>query len=71
MAGFSPETVYNFLKGMKYPAGKEDLIQQAKKNNADINVINAMESLPEKEYTSQKDVINTGSKISHEKWSPR
>lgn len=71
MAGFSPETVYNFLKGMKYPAGKEDLIQQAKKNNADINVLNAMESLPEKEYTSQNDVINTGSKISHEKWRPR
>lgn len=65
MTGISPETVYNFLKGMNYPAGKNELIQQAKKNNADINVINAMESLPEKEYKSQDDVIITGSKISH------
>ncbi|MGZ7160681.1 MAG: DUF2795 domain-containing protein, partial [Methanobacterium sp.] len=38
MTGFSPETVYNFLKGMRYPANKNELIQQAKKNNADINV---------------------------------
>ena len=65
MTGISPETIYNFLKGMNYPAGKNELIQQAKKNNADTNVINAMESLPEKEYESQEDVILTGSKISH------
>ena len=31
MAGFSPEAVYNYLKGMKYPARKDDLIKQAKK----------------------------------------
>jgi hypothetical protein len=65
MTGISPETVYNFLKGMNYPAGKGELIQQAKKNNADTNIIKAMESLPEKEYESQDDVILTGSKISH------
>jgi Protein of unknown function (DUF2795) len=67
MNGISPETVYNFLKGMKYPATKNELVQQIKKNNADTNVINAMESLPEKEYESQKDVILTGSKISHKR----
>lgn len=65
MTGFSPETVYNFLKGMKYPAKKSELIQQAKKNNADKNVLNAMESLPDKEYGSQDDVILEGSKLSH------
>ncbi len=71
MTGISPETVYNFLKGTKYPAGKNQLIQQAKKNNADTNILNAMESLPEKEYASQDDVIQTGSKIAHESWKPR
>lgn len=67
MTGFSPETVYNFLKGMRYPAGKNDLIQQAKKNNADTNVLNAIGSLPDKEYKSQDDVILEGSKMSHER----
>jgi hypothetical protein len=67
MTGISAETVYNFLKGMRYPARKNELIQQAKKNNADRNVLNAMDSLPEKEYSSQDDVILTGSKLTHEK----
>lgn len=71
MTGISPETVYNFLKGVRYPVNKSDLIQYAKKNNADINIINAMETLPEKKYNSQDDVILTGSKIAHEQWKPR
>ena len=67
MTGIAPETVYNYLKGMKYPARKENLIQQAKKNNADRDVIDAIESLPEKDYKSEDEVILTGSKMSHEK----
>ena len=65
MTGISPEIVYNFLKGMNYPARKNELIQKAKKNNADTNVLHAIKSLPEKEYKSQNDVILTGSKIAH------
>jgi len=66
MKGISPESVYIFLKGMKYPARKIDLIGQAKKNDADKDVIEALETLPDQEYTSQDDVIMTGSKLSHE-----
>ncbi len=67
MTGISPETVYNFLKGMRYPASKMDLIEQARKNDADASVLTAMETLPEKEYGSQDDVIETGSKLAHKK----
>jgi hypothetical protein len=67
MTGISPEAIYNYLKGMKYPARKDDLIQQAKKNEADRDVIDAMKSLPEKEYKSEDEVILTGSKIIHQK----
>ncbi|MGB9936522.1 MAG: DUF2795 domain-containing protein [Methanobacterium sp.] len=67
MKGISPEAVYNFLKGTNYPASKNELIMQAKKNNADSDVLNAMETLPDKEYESQDDVILTGSKIAHER----
>ena len=67
MKGIHPETVYNFLKGMNYPASKNELISQAKKNNADSEVLKAMETLPDKQYESQDDVIVTGSKLTHER----
>jgi hypothetical protein len=66
MKGISPESVYNFLKGMHYPARKEDLIGQAKKNNADRNVLEAMETLPDQEYKSRDEVIKVGSELFHE-----
>ena len=66
MRGISPESVYNFLEGMHYPAKKDDLIKQAKKNNADKNILDALKTLPNKEYKSQDDVIMVGSKEYHE-----
>lgn len=66
MKGISPESVYNFLKGMRYPARKNELIGQAKKNNADRNVLAALETLPDKEYKSQEEVIKVGSELYHE-----
>ena len=66
MTGLSPEAVYNYLKGMKYPARKDNLIQQAKKNEADKDVIDALKTLPEKEYKTEDEVILTGSKMSQE-----
>jgi len=66
MRGISPESVYNFLEGMRYPAKKDDLIKQAKKNNADKNILDALKTLPDKEYKSQDDVIMVGSKEYHE-----
>jgi len=50
MAGISPESVYTYLEGMNYPARKKELINQAKENDAGNMVIEAIESLPEKEY---------------------
>lgn len=66
MKGISPESVYNFLEGMRYPARKNDLILQAKKNDADDDVLEALDTLPDQEYKSQDDVIMVGSKLFHE-----
>ncbi len=65
MAGVFPETVYNYLKGMKYPARKQDLIKQAKKNEAGPDVIDALETLPDEEFNSQNEVIRVGSELKH------
>lgn len=65
MAGIFPETVYNYLKGMRYPAKKQDLIMQAKKNEAGPDVIDAIETLPDQEFKSQDELIRVGSELKH------
>lgn len=65
MAGVFPETVYNYLKGMQYPAKKQDLIMQAKKNEAGPDVIGALETLPDQEFKSQNELIRIGSELKH------
>ena len=44
------------LKGISVPANKQDLVQQAKKNNASQNVVHAIEKLPEDKFKSPTDV---------------
>lgn len=52
----SPIEVQKSLKNMDYPAKKQDLIKHAKQNNASKEVMEVLESLPEKEYTNAADV---------------
>lgn len=52
----------NVLLGMDYPADKGKLVLQAKDHRADKDVINYIESLPDRDYTSTADVA-TGSKV--------
>jgi hypothetical protein len=42
--------VQKFLRGIDYPATKEQLIEHARKNKADDDVIEALRELPEREY---------------------
>ncbi|HML06145.1 MAG TPA: DUF2795 domain-containing protein [Methanobacterium sp.] len=44
------------LKGINFPAGKQDLVQQAKKNKANSEVIKAIRNLPEDRFKSPTDV---------------
>ncbi len=52
----SPIEVQKALKGMDYPAKKQGLIEHAKKHNASSEVMQVLESLPDKEYTNAADV---------------
>lgn len=45
-----------YLKGIDYPAGKEEILQTARDNNAPDNVISFLERLPEKQYNYPTDV---------------
>lgn len=44
------------LKGMDYPANKNELLQQAKQNNASQDVMDAIQNLPGKKFNSPVDV---------------
>jgi hypothetical protein len=46
------------LKGMDFPAGKDKLVAQARKNNAPNDTIEAIECLPDREYGSMADVMH-------------
>ncbi|MCC7556551.1 MAG: DUF2795 domain-containing protein [Methanoculleus marisnigri] len=45
-----------YLKGMDYPAGKQDIVAQARKNNAPEDVITAIEGFSDRTYRSAADV---------------
>ena len=56
MAKVNPIQLQKHLKGVDYPASKEDLINHAKQNGADENAISALEALPDEEYETPTDV---------------
>ena len=45
-----------YLKGMDYPAGRQDLITHARKNDAPEDVITALERFEDRDYRSAADV---------------
>jgi hypothetical protein len=56
MTKVNPIQLQKYLKGVDYPATKEELIEQAKQHSADKNVISLLEELPDQEYDSPTDV---------------
>jgi hypothetical protein len=52
----SPVEVLKALKDIDYPANKMQLIEYAKKRKASSEVIEVLEDLPDKKYTSAVDV---------------
>lgn len=52
----SPITIQKHLKGMDYPANKDEVVQHARDRQAPENVVSLLERLPEQEYSSAKDV---------------
>ncbi|OKH61092.1 DUF2795 domain-containing protein [Scytonema sp. HK-05] len=56
MAKVNPIQLQKHLKGVDYPASKEQLIQHAQKQGADDNAISALQQIPDQEYETPTDV---------------
>lgn len=50
MAKINPIELQKHLKGVDYPATKDDLIEQAEEQGADEETLAALEELPDQEY---------------------
>ena len=48
--------VQKHLKGMDYPASKGDLVEHARGQDAPEEVLNFLEGLPDRNYTSPAEV---------------
>lgn len=56
MAKVNPIDLQKHLKGMDYPASKQDLVQHAQKQGADQNLRSMLEQLPDQQYETPADV---------------
>lgn len=50
MAKVNPIQLQKYLKGVNYPASKQDLLDAAKQNEADENITSALEKLSDEEF---------------------
>lgn len=51
-----PIAVEKHLKGIKFPADKQDLIAHAQQNDAPEEVLSTLERMPDREYGNAADV---------------
>jgi hypothetical protein len=56
MAKANPIEIQKHLKGIDYPASKEEIIQHAEENGIDDDLRSLLEELPEDEYETPTDV---------------
>jgi hypothetical protein len=52
MAKINPVQVEKLLKGLDYPASKQDIITYAEQHGADENAREALQELPDRTYES-------------------
>jgi hypothetical protein len=63
MAAINPIQLQKFLKGMDYPATKDELVRHAEQQGADENARSVLERLPDQEYQTPADVSEAVGKL--------
>ncbi len=56
MAKVNPIQLQKFLKGVDYPASKQDLLKHIEQQGADEDVRATLEQLPDQQFQSPADV---------------
>jgi len=59
----NPIQVQKFLGGLDYPVAKKDLLEHARSEGADENVMDVLERMPERRYDSPVSVSGEVGKL--------
>lgn len=59
----SPAAVERYIKGIDFPADRDNLIKQAEKNNAPEDVLHVLNQFEEKEYRTVIDIAKEVGRI--------
>lgn len=57
MGGQSPSNIAHYLKGIDFPATKQELMDYAEDNNAPEEVLEVLQQMPDQEYYSMSDLM--------------
>lgn len=57
LASHSTATIAQSLSGIDFPASRQDLVEHARKNSAENEVIDVLQQMPDEKYTSMADVF--------------
>jgi len=57
MATLNPIEVQKHLKGMDYPASRDDLVAKAEENGADADLLEQLRGTSTREFTGPDDVM--------------
>jgi len=59
----SPSNIAHYLKGIDFPATKQDMIDYADDNNAPEEIIDIIDNLPDIEFHSMTEVMTGASEL--------
>ncbi len=57
VGGHSPANIAHYLKNIDFPCSREQILRQAENNNADDEVLEVLQQMPESDYGSMADVM--------------
>ena len=57
IASHSTANIAASLHGIDFPASKQDLVEHARKNNTEQEIIDVIQQMPDEKYTSMADVF--------------
>ena len=60
----NPIQAQKFLKGIDYPASKQEVLETARRNKADDNVLSTLERIPDREYEGPTNVTKAIGELS-------
>jgi len=59
----NPIQLQKYLKGVNYPARQKDIIEAARRNKADENILETLDQLPDREYKNPAEISKEIGKI--------